>query len=391
MTGDKTVVVTLEAAFTIGGAVYTDIADPLATGLAGIKITVQGQGMTYSTATAGSQGLWQIHDLAEGSYTVTPSLAGKVFDQIADGQRKGNASATILVNADHIAANQSIQFLAEEEPADYLNITKMMVKGNPKKASADSIQIIGSSFEALAGDFAPENDIRLVMGNAADSCIWESTFRVSVGRFKNGKFTCQAREEGAVVSVQLDVNQNTFSVSGKNVDLGGLEAPVKIQIQVGDYAGYGTAYDGGPLGAGEEVDVINGKEPMPISLLAEKKDCLRVDHYQFQQGIKPHTDSLLIQGALVLADSSVDLAGQEMLISWGNYDLTLPAGNLRHSGSSSIYKYQDNSVPKVSALFNQDKGIFKILIKKAAIGVQSYPLVFRLRFGNFNQEVSIPN
>lgn len=122
MNGNKTVTVKFESctckpSYTIGGAIYTDLANPLTTGLASVTVQVArvGSGASPSpTVTDAGQGLWRIDGVCEGTYTVTPSKTGKCFVHIANGQSDGKASITINVNAANQAANQSIQFLAKE-------------------------------------------------------------------------------------------------------------------------------------------------------------------------------------------------------------------------------------------------------------------------------------
>jgi hypothetical protein len=97
---------------TIGGAVYTDLANPLSSGIAGVRITATGTGGTFTATTAGAQGLWQIDQVPAGTYTVTPSRSGKTFAHVTGSASDGHTSIQITVDADHRAANQSIQFLA---------------------------------------------------------------------------------------------------------------------------------------------------------------------------------------------------------------------------------------------------------------------------------------
>ncbi len=99
----------------IGGAIYTDLANPLTSGLSGVTVTVTGTGGTTGTftgTTAGAQGLWQINNVPDGTYAVTPSMTGKGFEHTVGGVSDGQASLQITVDQAHRAAIQSIQFLA---------------------------------------------------------------------------------------------------------------------------------------------------------------------------------------------------------------------------------------------------------------------------------------
>ncbi|MCH7921085.1 MAG: carboxypeptidase regulatory-like domain-containing protein [Planctomycetes bacterium] len=104
---------TAQVSFTIGGAIYEDPSSPLTSGLEGVTVAVSGANGTYAGTTSSGTGLWQIAAVNVGDYTVTPSKPGWSFEHIVAGVPDGKASITITVNEANLAANQSIQFLAE--------------------------------------------------------------------------------------------------------------------------------------------------------------------------------------------------------------------------------------------------------------------------------------
>ena len=117
-------------AFPVGGAIYTDLASPHTTGLQDVSITVMGDNGVYSAQTQG-MGLWQIDDVPEGIYTVTPSRVDKDFEHVQDGVPDGQSAIVIMVNADNLAANQSISFLAQDaEPVSQYTLTATVVDGH---------------------------------------------------------------------------------------------------------------------------------------------------------------------------------------------------------------------------------------------------------------------
>ena len=106
--------------FVIGGAVYSDLANPMTTGLEGVTVTVVGTGGTFSAQTQGTMGLWQINDVPEDTYTVTPLKTGTAFEHVEAGVSDGQPDLTITVNAESQAANQSIQFLVQASGPQYV-------------------------------------------------------------------------------------------------------------------------------------------------------------------------------------------------------------------------------------------------------------------------------
>jgi len=99
-----------------GGAIYTDPSNPLTTGLDDVTIFINGSNGSFQTVTAsalaGLSGLWRI-SLPEGTYLVSSQKQGYGFKRISGGVVGDWVPITIEVNQANIAANQSIQFLAE--------------------------------------------------------------------------------------------------------------------------------------------------------------------------------------------------------------------------------------------------------------------------------------
>jgi hypothetical protein len=131
----------LPGLFTVGGAVYSDLADPLGSGLADVTITVgrlldasveaepagneKGQRdiapapasqarvlLLQRTRSHGDMGLWQIDNLPPGRYVVTASRQGYQFDHLEAGVVVPGGRMEIVVGPETEATNESIQFLA---------------------------------------------------------------------------------------------------------------------------------------------------------------------------------------------------------------------------------------------------------------------------------------
>ena len=166
-----------------------------------------------------------------------------------------------------------------------------------------------------------------------------------------------------------------------------------VEIEVGGYLGAGVAYDGEVGGSGGELDIVNGKKPIPMQLLAGYEDSLRVDKCKFKRGTKFSTDSLVIQGAIAVEDTSVDIAEEDVVVvTWGDYSVTLLADNVFRVGAKEVFKYKrpkgsDSSV--AAAIFDLEKCIFKIVIKKADIGLQGDPIDFNIQFADFDETVTL--
>jgi hypothetical protein len=104
-----------EPAITIGGVIFTDMHDPLRSGIEGVTVTLKGERGHFQVQTGGLIGLWKL-DVPPGTYLVTPGKPGYIMEHISYGGSDGQRSITIEVNQENLAANQSIQFLAIESP-----------------------------------------------------------------------------------------------------------------------------------------------------------------------------------------------------------------------------------------------------------------------------------
>lgn len=99
--------------FTVGGAVYTELGNPLTSGLKGVEVCVDCDGGFNACAiTAGAWGGWQIFGVPSDTCTVTPHLDGWCFRHVLGGEIGELAPLTIVVDDLHFAENLSIQFLA---------------------------------------------------------------------------------------------------------------------------------------------------------------------------------------------------------------------------------------------------------------------------------------
>ncbi len=99
--------------FTIGGAIYTDLGDPLGTGAEGVTVCATCNGVFNDCAvTSGGQGLWQIGDVPCGPCEIMADKTGCTFQHVVGGVPGDSPPISITVDAPHLPENQSIQFLA---------------------------------------------------------------------------------------------------------------------------------------------------------------------------------------------------------------------------------------------------------------------------------------
>ena len=140
-----------DCSYTIGGAIYDDLGNPLTSGVEGVTVTVEGAGGTFTAVTSGTLGLWVIDDVPCGQYTVTSALAGCSFQRVLDGTPGNPPPITITVDADHMAENQSIQFLADCNCMYNIGGAVYDDLGNPLTSGVEGVTI---TVEGDGGTFA---------------------------------------------------------------------------------------------------------------------------------------------------------------------------------------------------------------------------------------------
>lgn len=220
--------------------------------------------------------------------------------------------------------------------------------------------------------------------------MFSDEINVGEGKFKNGKFNFkQKTRDGEITSLEFDVYRNTFSIIASSIDLTGLQSPIRFDIEIGDYYGYGIAYDSVDKieGSGGQIDVINGRGHVPMQLLMNYQDSLRVDKCVFRLGRrKPNTDFLMVTGGFAVENSDI----KDIIVRWGDYDVTLPAGSLYEINRGIKYKKSKGSNSSVAvAMFDFEKGTFNIIIKNANIGNQGNAIDFGIKFDAFDEADTI--
>ncbi len=257
------------------------------------------------------------------------------------------------------------------------------------------------SFTATGRMEVPEqylNHAEIVVRLMLQDRIWEDTIATDSTLFqKNAKkpiYSFKRKLEknalGGISYLKLDLVKKTFALTAGQLDLTGLQAPLPVEVQIGDQ------YQSSII-LGE--DILNQKKYVPLQFLFGYRDALRVEKYRFKAGKKADipSDSLVVTGSLAVADPLADLAGQEVIVRWGSFEAVIPSGSEGLILKGTKYKYKrpktlvNSSVSYVDqAVLDPVKCTFQIVVKNAAIGVQPEPVTFGLRFGAFQQTDTLP-
>lgn len=250
------------------------------------------------------------------------------------------------------------------------------------------------------------NDGENIYGFNSSSDYWdrsgvEFSKDKSVITYKKPVYISQKKYDWAawITYIQIDLNKSTFVIRGENMDLSGLVAPMTITLKCGQFCESAVVaqteqqYIDGDVEVPMICNVINIKDDLPIEICESVYDALRVSRHKLKLGRKPGTDSLMVEGEFTMADTTIDMAEEDITMNFGSYSLTLEAENLRRlSGKRKLFRYKtpkgsENAI--AAATFDLDKHRYKIVIKKADIGGQAAPVTFSLSFADFDQTVGV--
>jgi hypothetical protein len=126
------------------------------------------------------------------------------------------------------------------------------------------------------------------------------------------------------------------------------------------------------------------------------KDILRVDKCKVRSSKNPLTDSLSVTGAITLKNTSCNLTGEAVTLTFGSQTITIPANSFTKKGDANKYWcknvniYQGGTViAVVNATFDFDKCSFIITVKKTVIESTSGTVNFEINFCEYDEMVEV--
>jgi hypothetical protein len=270
---------------------------------------------------------------------------------------------------------------------DLILIRKCTVKAG-KTAGIGTISFSGD-MNATADDLGGAEDIQVTIdsGNMVNPLI--ELFPIDGNSFKNGKYNYTRTEGISKQSFKFNPGTRKFSFTGKNVDLTGIDCPLTIEIEVGDYIGMAEVNEA----------IVNRKKPIPINLLMGVADSLRVDKITVKQNTtKPASDSVTVKGGFSALDSDYN-ADANMVETDVNVILdaqtwTIPDSNfiLKKTKFTCSKKTTENENGIAAGSFDFSTGVFTLSIKNADIDDIHGIKQFGINFSDVNliTDVNLP-
>lgn len=328
---------------------------------------------------------------------VTGAPLGSAFPQGAFVAHDSRNSGGHCSNYKLVPWQSVVPATHSDDPSKCMTIRKIKVKaGTSRDWPSDSFDMSGFLYHVTETEIANTDSIHISISNEEEDVpVFFQSIQSDRITYKKGRYLFKDADAG-INYFKLDIDNNRFSIKADNVNLTGLKSPVIVTVETGAHVGIAVGYDHTyTQSPNETTDRINGKKPMPTQLLHGYENSLRIDKCKFKHDPqKPSNDTLYIKGAMALQDTSTDLANEDILVTWGSYNLTLPATDIYRSRSRRVFKYKkpkgtDSSI--AAAIFDLNKCTFRIVIRNATIGPQEDTVDFGIQFSDFNVHRQCPS
>jgi hypothetical protein len=328
-------------------------------------------------------------DTVTGCYFLdTSGLDNGIGDPLTDEQMKQDAN---FVGWDFVdeTANGTEDIWWINEGAGYptlvarLEIDKCTITAGT--TNSDRISFSGL-MNAAAGNFSDINDVFVFIDSNDINTPCDQNFPVTSKTFKNGKYNYSGTVDRVRKSFTYDVKTRKFAVSLGNVDLSGLDCPVNIAIEIGNFFAMARI----------DETIVNGpKVPIPILLMMGIKNTLRVDKLLAKYSDDPNSDQLSVKGAFAVQNIDPNMANwitDDLVITLGAQTFTIPNGSLKAGRG----KFTFSKVPVtegdaiITGEFNFNTRAFILTLKSTEIEATPGDTVdFGVSFAGFDETVSI--
>jgi hypothetical protein len=210
------------------------------------------------------------------------------------------------------------------------------------------------------------------------------TFPVNSTTWKKGKFSYSGTENGIKKSFSYVVATGKFTFAASNIDLSGLECPLTIDINAGDFISKAMV----------DESIVNGAKPMPINLLMDVKNSLRVDKSKFTRNkTTTNITQVVVSGGFSVANlNDANLVTSPLDINVGSQTFTIPAHNFKSAKGKFTCSKVDTSKGIAASTFDFNKCTFTLTIKNTNFAAASGTADLDIAFASFSgsDEVTLP-
>ena len=343
---------------------------------AAVTAVMTGGGIYQTTTNA--KGIYALANVPSYStYTISVVSAGHLFADVTTSTGQSQDSETISGNC------WAIDFVSLW---DFV-VGKCTVSAGSK---GDSISFSGI-MNATADDFNDANnssdanfvEVTISDENSDDMDPCVITFPVNGKTWKKGKFSYSGTENGVKKSFSYNMKTGKFAFAASKINLSGLECPMTINVNVGDFAGI----------ADLDEAIVNGpKTPIPIELLMGVKNSLRVDKSKFTRNRSTGniTQVAVSGGFSAISIDDANLITNQLDITVGSQTFTVPIGKFKNTkGKFTCSKVSLSGGEIAAATFDFNKCTFILTIKGTKITDPKGDADFKMVFGGFNKDATV--
>jgi hypothetical protein len=339
-----------------------------------------GGGETYQAVT-NTKGIYTFAKVPSNStYTISVAKSGYTFAHLvtSTGQSLDNEATS--------GNCWAIDFVS------VAMVAKCTVKAGTN--NDDAISFSGT-INVTANDFDDANnsgdanfiEVTISDENSDDMVPRVVTFPVNGKTWKKGKFNYSVKENGVKKSFSYNVKTGKFACASSKINLSGLECPMIIDINVGNFVGTAEVNE----------SIVNGKKPIPIKLLMGVKNSLRADKWKFTRD--RHTDNITraaVSGGFSVGDlGDANMATHSFSVTVGPQTFTVPAVKFKANKKGDKFtcsKVILSGGEIAYATFDFSKCTFTLTIKNTNLAADAGETDFLVDFASFSgsDEVSLP-
>lgn len=284
---------------------------------------------------------------------------------------------SVDVNEETPVINDTLILNEPNDTEINLDLKKVSLKaGKDRTAPQDNIAILARTSAPLA-PFDPADDVVVRVSSGGTDYINETiahdnpALKISA---KQNVLTYNG-SMGALTNLKISQSNGAFVLAAKKIDLSGLKDEVTVEVHIGDQVLAGTA----------DEEVINGKKPAPILLLAGHTDALRL----LKAGVSKKADKLALKGEIALHEmSDPNTAAIDVTAVWGGKTFTFPIARKKPGKNLFVAnKVLLNGNALLTASFDFDKGSYTIAIANTSSLANSGTVAFRLQLASFDQTI----
>ncbi len=269
--------------------------------------------------------------------------------------------------------------------------------GQPSYLTFNRCKVTTDSFDASAtftvppSDFAGVNKMGVEIISLTDGkTIYSENCDLSWD-LQNNRFIWSYKipkgGAGRITLLIIDFRNKTVVIQASKINLTGLGCPLRLKITLGDFVFSGDA----------DETIVNGKDPIPLSLMGAYKNTLAVSKISVRNSTKPLKDSFSAKGSITVGDiNGSNLANSALVITWADGNgasvqtFTIPAHSFKapkkkHSYKCTNIRATEAGGGKVSANINMDKCTFTLSVKNTTLSPTSGDVRFGLAFATFDE------